>query len=116
MSSEAIKVTIVVAVAIGALYLGWRYRQKVRDEVSKWLRQRNLENSALMSALIVYDNIIVGIDRVRRRILVETVETGQVVVSEQSISLEELHKINPELYELAMQHGSVSQDVYSLVS
>lgn len=120
MSSEVIKITIAVvgaaAVAAGALYIGWRYRQRIRDEVLKWLRQRNLENSALMSALVLYDKVIVGIDRVRRRILVETAETGQVVVSEQELSLEELRKISQELYELALQHGSVAQDIYSMVN
>lgn len=120
MSSEAIKITIAVvgaaALAAGALYIGWRYRQKIRDEVSKWLRQRNLENSALMSAFIFFDNVIAGIDRVRRRILVETAETGQVVVSEQDISLEELRKISPDVYELVVQNGTVAQDIYSMVN
>lgn len=120
MSSEATNIIITVVgaiiVAVIAFYLGWRYRQKIRNEVSKWLRRRNLDKSALMAAFILYDNVIAGIDRVRRKILVETVDTGRVEVSEQDISLEELRKISPDIYELVVQNGTATQDIYSLLS
>lgn len=120
MSEEVVKVSIVVvgaiAAAAGGLYLGWRYRQKIREDVSSWLRQRNLQNSALMSALLMFDNVMAGVEQVRRRIVVKTSETGEQVVAEEDISLEELRKTAPEIYELLMANGSVEQDIYKLVS
>lgn len=120
MSEEVFKVSIVVvgaiAAAAGGLYLGWRYRQKIREDVSSWLRQRNLQNSALMSALLMFDNVMAGVEQVRRRIVVKTSETGEQVVAEEDISLEELRKTAPEIYELLMANGSVEQDIYKLVS
>lgn len=120
MSSEVVKISIAVigavALAAGAFYLGWRYRQKIREEVSQWLRQRNLQNSALMSALLLFDNVTAGVDRVRRRIVVKTVETNEEVISEQTVSLDELRKSNPEVYALLKENSSVEQDICRLVS
>ena len=120
MSSEVVKVSIVLvgaaAIAAGVLYLGWRYRQKIREEVSHWLRQRNLQNTALMSALVIFDGVTAGLDRVRRRILIKTSETGEQVISEQSISLAELRKVAPEVHALLVKKGSAEQDIYKLVS
>jgi len=120
MSEEVVKVSIAVvgfiAVAAGGLYLGWRYRQKIREQVSSWLRQRNLEKSSLMSALLFFDKVVVGLEMVRRRFIVITAETGQEVISEENISLEELRKLSPEIYELLNAGNSVEQDIYKLVS
>lgn len=120
MSSDSANIIIAVVgtiiIAAIALYLGWRYRQKIRGEVSKWLRQRNLDKSVLMSAFILYDNVIAGVDRVKRKILVETAETGQEVVSEQDISLEELRKIYPAVHDLVVQNGTATQDIHSMVN
>lgn len=69
-----------------------------------------------MSALLMFDNVMAGVEQVRRRIVVKTSETGEQVVAEEDISLEELRKTAPEIYELLMANGSVEQDIYKLVS
>jgi hypothetical protein len=121
MSAEVIKISIavvgVVAVAAGGLYLGWRYRQQIRQEVSSWLIKRNLQNTALMSALLVFDKVVAGVDRVSRKIVVQTSQTGKQVISKEDISLEELRKTDPDVYkQLLMAKDSVEKDIYKLVS
>jgi len=117
MSSELIKVAITaigaVAVAGGFVYIGWRYRQKIREEVSQWLQQKNLEKTVLMSALVIFDNVTSSLERVRRRIIVETSEIGQQIISEEIVAMDSLPK---ELRALLEANDSCEQDIYELVS
>ena len=121
MSAEVVKFVILgvgaAAVLAGGVYIGWRYRQKIRDEVSAWLRERNLEKTVLMSALLLFDNVFAGVDRVvRRRIVVQTQQTGKQFISEEIMTDEEISKLDPEVRKLLMTNNSVEKDIYKLVS
>lgn len=58
----------------------------VKDAVGAWLRERGLDKSALMSAVVVLDKLAVGI---RRRVKVRTAQ-GLYVVLDQELRIEDI--------------------------
>ncbi|GJD19197.1 hypothetical protein RIVM261_041530 [Rivularia sp. IAM M-261] len=102
------KLAIVVTVG----YLAWNHQHQIRESVAAWLREQGLQNSALMKAWIVFDRFISG---VRRRLMVETNQTGLQKISETTHSLEEIRKTDPDVYDQLQRLGYAEKDVMHLL-
>jgi hypothetical protein len=101
MNEQTFKVAIAtvagVGAVIGGLYLARRFRHKVRTQIESWLHDRGLSKSALTDIIYVCDRAGFYMDKVTCKIFVETKEVGKVQVSEETLSVEELERINPEI-------------------
>ncbi len=93
-------------------YFAWQYRNQIRESVAAWLRKQGLQDSTLMKAWIVFDQFISG---VRRSLMVETRQTGTQKISETTHSLEEIRKIDPDVYDQLQKLGYAEKDIMSLL-
>jgi len=99
---------IAVGAAVGAtIYLiaNW---PEIKDKISSWLHQHNFDKSFLMDALVFFDKIFTGI---RRRIVVETRQTGQQIIEEETLSMEEVKRRDPDLYKELQKRSSIEIDI-----
>ncbi len=101
------------AVALaGSAYFAWKYRHQVREKVKDWLHARGLEQSALMDALMVCDTLAGAIERnVICKIFVRTQTTGEQKVFEQSYTMDEIRKIDPDVYAELEKRGHGSRSI-----
>lgn len=101
MNDNLAQLAIGAVVATGAvvcgLYAAHKYRAEVRDRVQRWLHQNNLEKTALTDVLFVCDNVAGQANKFTCKIFVKTKEKGEQKVSENTYSLEELKKVNPDI-------------------
>jgi|GEM_PF-2728151 len=94
----AIATVVGVGAVVGGLYLARKFRHKVRDRIELWLHSRGLSKSKLTDVLFVCDEAFRHIDdKVTCKIFVETQETGKQQVFEETFSLEDLERIDPEI-------------------
>jgi hypothetical protein len=93
---------IAAVIGAGAVVTFW---DSVRNLITGWLRQRGLEKSALMEAVIQFDRLAVAI---RRRVKVKT-RSGVEIISEERLSIEQID--DPHLRTLVALHGQVDVDI-----
>jgi len=105
---EAIVGAVVVGAAVGGTIYVIANWPEIKDAISSWLRKNNLSKSALMSALVIFDRIAVGI---RRRIIVETPQTGTKTIEDETFSEEKLRKEEPDVYKELQKRNHVEIDV-----
>lgn len=109
------KQIIEIAIGLGALlFSAWvvtKFWPEIKDTVSSWLRERNLDESALMDAVVILDKLVTN---VRCRIIVETKKTGKQTVEEKILTIEELQKSDPDIYKELQKKGHVEVDIMEL--
>jgi hypothetical protein len=106
--------TLITKIAILATvgYLAWNHQHQIRESVAAWLREQGLQDSALMKAWIVFDQLISG---VRRSLMVETKQTGIQKISETTYSFEEIRKTDPDVYDQLQRLGYAKKDIMPLL-
>lgn len=105
----------VIALAAGA-YFAWKYRHEVREKVAEWLRVRGLEKSALMDALMICDTLAGVIEKnVLCKILVKTQKTGEQKVFEQTYTMDEIQKIDSDVYAELAKRGHARKSILEQV-
>ncbi len=98
MEEQIFKLAVAAIVAGSGLYLAWRFRHRLRDQVAAWLHANGLQKSALMDVLIVCDMLAGAVEkRILCKIFVKTKQTGEQKISEQTYTLEEISKIDPDV-------------------
>lgn len=103
-----------VFAAVGALCGAWlvyRFWDDIRDQVAAWLRECGLDKSVLMDAWIVLDRLAVGI---RRKIFVETKQTGEVMISETTFALDKID--DPETRVELEKRGHVKKQILEMIN
>ena len=102
------KLAIVVTVG----YLAWNHQHQIRESVAAWLREQGLQDSALMKAWLIFDQLIFGI---RSSLMVETKQTGTQKISETTHSIEEIREIDRDVYKQLQKLGYVKKDIMPLL-
>jgi len=105
---EAIVGAVVVGAAVGGTIYVIANWPEIKDAISSWLRKNNLSKSTLMSALVIFDKIAVGI---RRRIIVKTPQTGTRTIEEKTFSEKEIRKEEPDVYKQLQTKSRIKFDV-----
>jgi len=120
MSADLVKLGIGVVAAAGViaggLYLSRKFRNKVREDVKEWLHQNNLNETALMDVLMVCDQVGGYADKLTCKIFVETKEKGRQVVSEETYSMDEFKKMNPDVAAKLDKKQRVQSSLLKLVT
>lgn len=93
-------------------YFAWQYRNQIRESVAAWLCQHGLQDSALMKAWIVFNQLISG---VYRYLMVETKQTGVQKISQTTHSLEEIRKTDLDVYDQLQRLGFAEKDIMPLL-
>ena len=81
---------------------------EVSDKISSWLHDNKLNKTALMSALVIFDKVVVGI---RHLIIVETKQTGRQTVEEKTLSIEEIRRRDPDVYNELQKRDHLEIDI-----
>lgn len=101
----------VIALAGGA-YFAWKYRHEVREKVAEWLRIRGLEKSALMDALMICDTLAGVVEKkILCKIFVKTQKTGEQKVFEQTYTMDEIQKIDSDVYAELEKRGHARKSI-----
>ena len=116
MSQELIKLAVGAAVLAGGAYITWRFRHQLREKVAVWLRNHNLEKSALMDVLLVCDRIAGSVNQVSYKIFATTRQTGEQKISEEVIPLDALKKSDPDVYALLEKRGHAQKSILQQVT
>ncbi|OYQ67490.1 hypothetical protein B9G53_01155 [Pseudanabaena sp. SR411] len=115
MSQDLIKLAIGAAVLAGGTYIAWRFRHQLREKVAAWLRNHNLEKSALMEVLLVCDRIAGSINQFSCKVFAITRQTGEQKISEEVVSLDTLKKSDPDVYALLENRGYARKSILQQV-
>jgi hypothetical protein len=106
----------VVALSVG-IYFARKHRHQVREKVSEWLRNNNLEKSALQDVVTVYDSIAGAIEKnIVCKIFVKTQAKGETKISEVTYTMEELKKIDPDLYAEVEKLGHAQKSILTQIN
>lgn len=106
----------VVALSVG-IYLARKYRHQVREKVSEWLRNNSLEKSALQDVVATYDSIAGAIEKnIVCKIFVKTQANGEVKISEDVYTMEELKKSNPDIYAELEKRGHAQKSILTQIN
>ena len=116
MNAQTIKLLFgavaVAGVAIGGYYATRKYlpvvrnritqwlsddRHKIRKKVIDWLHKNNLNRTALSKLVFVLDNFASVSNKILGKVYAETEEIGEVKISNETISLDELQNIDPDV-------------------
>ena len=95
-----------VAALVGAGAATVVFWTTIKDVLSRWLRERNLQESALMSAVVILDRLAVGI---RRQLRVHTHAYGVQIISEEQLSIDQID--DPEVRAQVERRPHVELDI-----
>jgi hypothetical protein len=111
VSQDLIKLAMGAAVLAGGAYIAWRFRHQLREKIAAWLRNHNLEKSALMDVLLVCDRISGSINQVAYKIFAVTRQTGEQKISEEVCNLDELKNLDPDVYAELERRGHFQKSI-----
>lgn len=81
-------------------------RHIIRDKVSKWLLENNLNKTALTKVVSTCDSIAGFSNKLICKVYVETEKTGKVKVHEEIISIDELEKLDTDVAKKVIENIS----------
>lgn len=108
---EIAKIAVGAIALIAAAYFVSKFWKNIRETVAAWLRARGLQESALMDAWVVLDNLVTVI---RRKIFVKAKQTGEQKISETTHTLDEIRESDPDVYAEIEKRGQVKQNIMHL--
>ncbi len=110
MWGQIITAVIAAVALLFAFYLWNQYR----DKIAAWLRENNLERSALMEAVVFFDKVS---SYVKTKLQVYTQKTGRRILEEKTLTQQEvadLMKKEPEIARIISQGRTASVDLIAL--
>ena len=117
MEEQILGLAVAAAVAVGGVYLAWKFRHHIREQVAEWLRTHGLQKSALMDVLMVCDTVAGALDkRIVCKIFVKTQHTVEQKISEQTYTLEEISKIDSDVYAELEKRGHARKSIMKQVA
>lgn len=117
MEEQILNLAVAAIVAGGALYFAWRFRHRIREQVAAWLRAQGLQESALMDVLMDCDGLAGSVEKgILCKIFVKTKQTGEQKISEQTYTLEEISKIDPDVSAELEKRGQVRKSILKEVA
>ena len=118
-----------VGVAIGAYYASRKYlpvvrerithwlendRHIIREQVNDWLHRNKLNKTALSDVVIKFDTVANYSNNILCKVYAKTKETGEVKISEKTMSIEELLKEDASVAEQVIQ--KIAKEETSIMS
>lgn len=94
--------------AVVTVFVLW---DDVRDRLAAWLRKMGLQKSALMDAVVCFDNLV---GQIRCRLFVATRTSGTVQIDETSYRLDQIS--DPEVKAELARRGLATRSVLHLVN
>jgi hypothetical protein len=105
-----VKVLGAAAAAVALWWIGKKFWDTIREKVAEWLRKHGWERSILMDAWIRLDSLV---GAVRSKIFVKTKQTGEVMISETTYSIEDID--DPEVCSELEKRGHVTKNIMEYI-
>jgi hypothetical protein len=137
MNDQTIKLVFgaaaAVGVAIGGYYATRKYlpivrnrikdwlendRHNIREKVVNWLHEKNLNKTALMDLVSIFDEVAGSSNKIMFKVRAKTEQTGIVDIYEEIITLEELEKVDPDVAKqvvkkITQEKNSIMKEIFS---